>query len=241
MDFRGPARRIDDYDLPRIGKRIGVGEDEIHALMEVEAAGSPSDRNGRVKMLFEPHKFYVHVPVKDRQAAVLAGLAYPKWGAMPYPADSYPRLLAAINIDQTAALKSASWGLGQIMGENHVAAGYATVQEMVKAFTEDEAAHLEAMVNFLVYNGLDDELRNHQWAALARGYNGPQYAKHGYDKKLAAAYARWARIKDTPYRPAAPVETKPLPAPAPIVPPAHLVEAPKPTFLSRLAGLFGKG
>lgn len=27
MNFRGKAKRLDDIDLPRIGARIGVGED----------------------------------------------------------------------------------------------------------------------------------------------------------------------------------------------------------------------
>lgn len=33
--FKGEAKRLDDLDLPRIGARIGVGEDEIHALDDV--------------------------------------------------------------------------------------------------------------------------------------------------------------------------------------------------------------
>jgi hypothetical protein len=36
---------------------------------------------------------------------------------------SYPRLAQAIAIDRPAALRSASWGLGQIMGFNHELAG----------------------------------------------------------------------------------------------------------------------
>ena len=31
-----------------------------------------------------------------------------------------------------------------------------------------------------------------------RGYNGKGFAANGYDKKLAAAFAKWQRIKDTP-------------------------------------------
>lgn len=41
--FKGAAKRLDDIDLPRIGNRIGVDEDEIHAVREVEAAGSGFD------------------------------------------------------------------------------------------------------------------------------------------------------------------------------------------------------
>lgn len=216
ISFIGEAKRIEDIDIPRIGARIGVGEDELHAFMEVEAAGSGFDRQGRPKMLFEPHIFHKHLQGEKRERAVKAGLAYPKW-RREYPKDSYPRLLAAMEIDETAALKSASWGLGQILGENHKAAGYKSPQDMVRAFTEDEENHLEAMVSFLKANGLDKHLRAHNWAELARGYNGPAYAQHGYHTKLKAAFAKWQKIKDTPWPPAAPIPAaKPEPAPAPL-------------------------
>ncbi|MEK1895222.1 MAG: N-acetylmuramidase domain-containing protein [Rhizobium sp.] len=43
-------------------------------------------------------------------------------------------------------MKSASWGLTQILAENFSAAGYATPQAMVLAFMESEAAHLDAWI-----------------------------------------------------------------------------------------------
>lgn len=230
-NFVGAAKRIDDLDIPRIGHRIGVGEDEIHAFMEVESAGTGFDSLNRPKMLFEPHIFYrILGPGKKRDLAVARNLAYPKWGTRPYPANSYPRLADAIEIDETAALKSASWGLGQILGDNHQAAGYKTVQDMVKAFMEDEENHLNAMISFLIAKGIDDDLRLHRWENVARVYNGPGYAKHNYHGRLAAAFAKWKRIKDTPWKtisagqPSAgtittaanPTIATPTPAPAPV-------------------------
>lgn len=50
INFRGPALRLTDLDLPRVGQMIGVGEDEIHAILDVEAAGSGFDSKGRPKM-----------------------------------------------------------------------------------------------------------------------------------------------------------------------------------------------
>ncbi|AZN72245.1 DUF3380 domain-containing protein [Georhizobium profundi] len=205
--FRGAARRLDDIDLPRIGHRIGVGEDELHAFMDVEAAGSGFDRQGRPKMLFEPHVFHRNLTPARRSKAVKAGLAYARWGEKLYPSDSYPRLVEAMAIDETAALKAASWGLGQILGENFAMVGYESPQDMVWAFMEDEEHHLEAIVDFLIGANLDDHLRNHRWEDLARGYNGPGYAKHNYHGRMAAAYAKWAKIADTPWAPA--VDTLP--------------------------------
>ena len=196
--FKGAAKRIDDEDLPRLGALIGVGEDELHAFLEAETAGTGFDRQGRPKMLFEPHIFYRHLAGSERERAVREGLAYAKWKSGSYPADSYPRLAKAMEINETAALMSASWGLGQVLGPNHEDAGYPTVQDMVRAFMEDEEAHLLAAVNFIKANNLDDDLREHRWAAFARGYNGPGYRTNRYDEKLAKAYAKWSKIKNTP-------------------------------------------
>jgi hypothetical protein len=199
MNFTGKAKRLEDIDLPMIGREIGVGEDEIHAILDVEAAGTGFDRLGRPKMLFEPHVFWRELgPGSKRDRAVAEALAYPRWKPGAYPKDSYPRLLKAIAIDEEAALRSASWGLGQVMGFNAGAAGYASAKTMVQAFIDDEEHHLRAMIRFIVKNGLDDELRRHDWKGFARGYNGPGFAKNGYDKKLAASFARWQKIKDTP-------------------------------------------
>lgn len=199
--FKGQAKRLDDVDLPRIGHQIGVGEDELHAFMDVEASGSGFDAQGRPKMLFEPHVFYRNLSGAKRDRAVREGLAYPKWGEKPYPRDSYPRLKKAMKIDETAALKSASWGLSQILGENYSMVGFETVQAMVAKFMEDEENHLDAMVKFLIAAGIDDDLRAHRWEVVARVYNGPGYAKHNYHGRMAAAYAKWARIPDTPWSP----------------------------------------
>lgn len=217
MNFHGKARKLDDIDLPRIGAMIGVGEDEIHAVLDVETNGSGFDSRGRPKMLFEPHVFWRLLgPGKARDRAARAGLAYQKWIPGNYPNDSYPLLMRAMEIDETTALRSASWGLGQIMGFNHKAAGFVSPQAMVASFIDDEENHLAAMVRFIKANGLDGALRRHDWAGFARGYNGAGFAKNGYDKKLAAAYAKWRKIPDTPLPAAtAPAQaTKPVPAPA---------------------------
>lgn len=199
MLFKGKAKRLDDVDLPLLGDRLGVGEDEIHAVLDVESVGKGFDSQGRIIMLFEPHIFYRELPESKKALAVKQGLARKSW-KRDYPKDSYPRLLRAMQIDEEAALRSASWGLGQIMGFNHQLAGYDSAKEMVQAFVDDEEEHLAAMVQFILSAGLDDELREHDWAGFARGYNGPSYAKNKYDVKLKQAYDKWSKIKDTEWK-----------------------------------------
>lgn len=42
--FKGATARLKDIDIPRIGAEIGVGEDELHAFMQMEAAAPASTR-----------------------------------------------------------------------------------------------------------------------------------------------------------------------------------------------------
>jgi len=243
-NFRGAAKRLDDIDIPRIGAKIGVGEDELHAFMDVEAAGSGFDHLGRPKMLFEPHVFYRNLSGSKRQAAVNSRLAYSKWKPGAYPSDSYPRLIKAMAIDETAALKAASWGAGQILGENHVAAGYATPQAMVTAFMADEEAHLDAMVSFLISKNIAKALKAHDWETVARVYNGAGYRTHNYHGRMAAAFAKWRKIRDTPYPspvpPIAPPVPSPAPKPVPVPPPRKPAPAPTGRFWAAAIAILKK-
>jgi hypothetical protein len=212
-DFRGPAKSIDDIDLPRIGYAIGVGEDELHAFIETETTGKGYDSKGRPRILFEPHIFYKNLSGSQLTAAIRAGLAYKNWGEQKYPTDSYPRLLAAMKINESAALMSASWGMGQVMGSNWHDLGYDSVQAMINAACEDEENHVAQMVGFIKANHIDDDLRllaalkrpttPADCIAIVRVYNGSGYAKNNYHVKFAAAHNKWRKIKDTPFTPGA--------------------------------------
>jgi hypothetical protein len=54
-----------------------------------------------------------------------------------------PRMIMALFIDGIAALSACSWEVDQVLGANHVAAGYAKVQGMVLTIADDEEGHLE--------------------------------------------------------------------------------------------------
>ena len=193
--FAGAAVPLSESDVARAAQLLGVDEAAVRAVIEVEAASYGFDARGRPRILFEPHIFWRELgPGILRSEAKEAGLAYPRWRRdYPRTMDArYAQLARAIQIDRTAALKSASWGLGQIMGFNYRLAGFDTVDAFVAAMKESEGAHLMAMAQFIKNRGLDGALRRHDWAAFARGYNGPGYAKNKYDARLARAHAKHA-------------------------------------------------
>jgi hypothetical protein len=197
MNFHGSGVKMQADDVPSVAEDLGVETAALRAVLSVETGGSGFDAAGRPKALFERHYFYKFLASQpDKQsAAVGAGLAYPKWGEKPYPKGSdavYTEIEAACEIDLDAALRSVSWGLGQIMGNNHKMVGFDSAENMVKDAMESEVNQLRQMAAFIKAAGLLDELQAKNWAGFAKGYNGPAYATNQYDAKLAAAYNKYS-------------------------------------------------
>ena len=79
------------------------------------------------------------------------------------------------------------------MGFNYGSCGFKNVEDFYAAMQASEGAQLKAFCSFIKANNLDGHLRKHRWASFARGYNGPGYELNKYDKKLAAAYAKYSK------------------------------------------------
>jgi len=198
-NFKGAGKALDAFDIPELAYRIDVTQDHLQAFLNVESRSQGFDRSGRPIILNEPHVFYRNLSGVKRTRAVTAGLAYPKWGQKPYPRSSQERyewLAKAIEIDEEAALKACSWGSTQILGENFSMVGYNTAAEMVQAFMDDEEAHVEAMVKYILATGIADNMRREDWATVARVYNGPGYKKNQYDVKMAREFAKLRKVAD---------------------------------------------
>lgn len=195
--FTGRAAKMTDAGVLAAAQMIGVGRDELLSVIEVETGGRGFQRDGKLKMLFEPHLFYAALRLKPAllTRAIQGGVAYKKYGEKPYPSDSYARLTFALSIDETAALECASWGLPQIIGSNFALAGATSVQNMLLKFVDSEDAQLVALADFLKSAGLVAALKAHNWAAVARGYNGSSYRTNRYDDKLRDAYAKLSAAK----------------------------------------------
>lgn len=199
MDYIGTGKRLQAGDIGYAAKQVGIETAVLLAFIEVEAAGRGFDNSNRPKMLFEPHIFYRELTGAQKAAAVAAGLAYASWKPGAYPPDSYPRLKAATAINSRAAHRSASYGLGQIMGFNHEDAGFPDPESMVRAAMRGEREQLLQMVTLLKnWNMVSlltgkDFTKADSWRAVAKRYNGSGYAKHGYHVKLAEAYRKHSK------------------------------------------------
>lgn len=165
----------------------------VRAVVAVESAGGGFLPDGRPKILFEAN--YFHKLTKGKYDKTHPNISSPTWNRKLYKggAREWDRMNEAAALDRSAALQSASWGLFQIMGANYKACGFATVDDFVAAMEKSEGDQLKAFVGFVKSNKLDGYLRKLNWAAFAKGYNGPGYAKNAYDKKLANAYTKYSK------------------------------------------------
>lgn len=191
-----PVKRLTASDVDQAAARLEVTPAHVRAVLDVECRGEGLADDGRPVILFEPHIFSRETG--GRYDASHPDLSYGRQGARPYPADQAERwdqLGRAIALNRLAALRSASWGLAQIMGFNHAAAGHPSVEAFVAAMYRSERDQLDAFVALLLAWNLDDALREGKWSVFALKYNGPAYAKHGYHSKLNAAYARHVKAQ----------------------------------------------
>jgi peptidoglycan hydrolase-like protein with peptidoglycan-binding domain len=186
--------KLTDADYQATAKMIGCDKATIRAVVEVEAAGAGFFGDGRPKILFEAHWFSAFTD--SRYDYSHPGISSPVWNRSLYitGVGEWDRLYQAIGRDRAGALKSASWGLGQVMGFNHVAAGYDNVETFVRDMHESEGKQLTAMFKFIINNNLGGYLVARDWAGFALRYNGEGFRVNEYDRRLAEAYSAWANV-----------------------------------------------
>ena len=206
MNFVGTGKRFTQGDIGEAARIIKVETAVLLAFIEVETAGRGFDNRNRLKMLRETHIFYRELgPGAERNKAVSQGLANENW-KRNYKSDSYPDLERMMKINKNAAIRSASWALPQILGNNCKASGFASAELMVKTMMQGEREQLIALVTLLAAWGLDKKLRGRDfskaasWADIAERYNGPAYKKHNYHGRMATAYVKHARGTKTPMK-----------------------------------------
>src|SRR6266567_2284728 len=182
---------------------LNIDAATLWAMVNVETHGCGYFASRRPQILFERHLFSKNTGGQYDAAA--PGVSNPVPGGYGPGGDSqYTRLAQAYALDAEAALGSASWGLGQILGSHAKNVGYNSVDDMVTAMAASEDQQLQAVVGFIQWQNLENALKQQNWAAYAKAYNGVDYAKNQYDTKLSLAYSLF---KDPAKRPDLTVRT----------------------------------
>jgi len=179
-------------DFEEAASKLDVEVAKIRAVDEIESAGSGFLDSGEPKILFEAHWFsrFTDGEYDDTHP----NISSPQWDRSLYKGGEaeHDRLQKAVELNRTAALKSASWGRYQILGLNWDKCGYDSLQDFINAMYRSEKAHLEAFVGFIKNEGLDEPLRNEDWHAFAREYNGPGYQRNRYAEKMKEAFEKFS-------------------------------------------------
>ncbi len=223
----------------QLAKNADIDPAALLAIAEVESGGKASvriDDRDEPLIRFEGHYFDRRLTGLKRAQARAASFADPRAGAIRNPssqAERWKMLRRAAAIDHQAAHESVSWGLGQVMGGHWRWLAFASVDALVAECRESVAGQVKLMLRYCDKAGLKPAIRTRNWAAFAKGYNGPAYATNRYDQKLAAAYARHAtRLK----------KQAKTASPSPAASPAHASTTPTPdkprTFLQVVADWF---
>jgi hypothetical protein len=192
--FTGPGSPVSSDGFAGAVARIGIAGEEasLWSVLAVETRGFGFLPDRRPKILFERHVF--HRRTGGRFSGSHPDISNPATGGYSGGAREYDRLKRAMVLDRAAALESASWGLGQVMGFNARSIGYAGVDAMVDAFVRSEDAQLEGCARFIAANpALSAALKARAWARVAFFYNGRSYAEQGYDRKLGDFHTAYSK------------------------------------------------
>ena len=201
ISFNGPALRLSSADIANAASRLGCLVEAVQAVITVETGGAGgflTDGTGRPRILFEAMHFGNATGHQYDATHPSISCGVQNYKLYRGGAAEYDRLAEALALDERAALESTSWGLFQVMGSNATSLDYPSVEAFVTDMVASEGNQLEAFVAFCQVNHVDDDLASLNWAAFARGYNGPAYAANQYDTKLADAFALASGVQRNP-------------------------------------------
>ncbi|HZY40844.1 MAG TPA: N-acetylmuramidase domain-containing protein [Anaerolineae bacterium] len=176
--------------LEPLSNKIGIDPGVAVAVVAIESGGSGIGPDGRMIIRFENHLFWFNWGKANAatfnqffqfdQTVTWRGHKYriqanaPWLDVHTHQASEWVALTQARTLNDHAARLSISMGLVQILGSNHRAIGYDTVDAMFDAFSADERFQLLGFFNFVKNDQRQVKaLQQQDFVAFARIYNGP--------------------------------------------------------------------
>jgi outer membrane biosynthesis protein TonB len=221
--------------LEAFSQVLGIEPAVAVATLAVESGGQAFASDGRMIIRFENHVFYNQWG-KNNQAKFAQHFTYNssqawsghKWRPSPDQPWQPPNLPDfhgnqsrewevfnfAASLDDTAAKMSISMGAPQIMGFNFGLIGFASVQDMFKAFTQGERDQVIGFFDFVQYVSPNavKALRTRDFKTFAAYYNGSGQAVM-YGNLIKTAYDAFNQLRTA--QPAPPPPPPPVPQPQP--------------------------
>jgi hypothetical protein len=182
--------------LKELGSTIGIHPAAATAVLVTESGGK-AFVDGRMVIRFENHIFHDHWGKSHPQtfAKHFSFSRTKRWTEHKFRADpasgwttfhgnqnnEWRVFEFARGLNESAAMRSISMGAPQIMGFNHAAIGYDSVQEMFRQFQADERFQILGMFDFIKGAGssspMIEALQRGNFEQFATRYNGPGQAQ----------------------------------------------------------------
>lgn len=194
-DVEARYLHLTEADFRIVAEELGVEVATIKAVVEIEAGkamngfwapGVPIVNCD--KSMWRSSRRLV---TSDRKAPASASV--PANVPAGYPRRAWQKLINARKINEQQANLSTFWGMFQIGGFNYKLCGCKSIEEFVELMSYSELEQLELFVALVKNCGMLPALKEKNWAAFARKYNGASYARKGYHTRMAAAYRRYSR------------------------------------------------
>jgi len=174
----------------KIARQLRCDPNFVLAVADVESGGRSDLPDGRPQILFEAQWF--HKLTGGLYDETHPAISSPTWNKALYRggAAEYDRLAEAEALNHTAALKSASWGLFQIMGFNFDRCDFSNVDDFVAFLKGPDDNDMEAFIRFVMADQrMLHAVQVKDSFTFALLYNGPgqtDYYKGKIDATLAA-------------------------------------------------------
>ena len=182
---------LTDEDFELVASELNIEIAAIKAVVEIEAG---KQMRGfwapGVPVINFDQTMYSRFRRKNKSAGV-ADAKVPE-GLSGYGLREWTQYIKARKVNSDAAALGTFWGMFQIGGFNYRKCGCETIDEYIRLMSYSELEQLELFAAFITNTGMLADLRQKNWAAFARKYNGPSYRKRGYHTKMATAYNRYS-------------------------------------------------
>ena len=193
--------RLTERDYIEVAEELGIEVATIKAVVDIEAGQDHKGfwAEGKPIINFDLSVFR---KMAKRNGVNLAHAAktHPVIFASPntkkygsYQAAQQARLDAAREVDNKTAIEGTFWGMFQIGGSHWKLFDFQSPDEFVEMMSRSERDQLELFATFITKSGMLPALKTKNWAAFARKYNGAGYARKGYHKRMAKAYAKYSK------------------------------------------------
>ncbi|HEY4101807.1 MAG TPA: N-acetylmuramidase domain-containing protein [Gemmatimonadales bacterium] len=192
MRFQGSGRPLTRDGFYTALGSLRIGPAELWAVLTAESGGFGFTADRRPQLHFDATLF--HTLTDGQWSASSHDLCEGTDVTNHGSAGDYRAFDAALDLDEEAAIASASWGIGGIAGFHATSIGFKSPFTMVAEMISAEDAQVRALTRRIAVACADDFLRDHDWTAFARRFKRRAARHDEFADRLESAYRRATRV-----------------------------------------------